>query len=246
MPALEWSNELVQTRLRVIIVLAILLPVDVQAAEALLADSPDRPETVLTRYTRGLIQVKPWNVENIDIEASLPRLEKHGRLRAIRCLLPLGKPEYHVLEMAGDQTVRQEVIYRYLTAEAHSAEVPASSVAITPANYKFSYKGTVKVTGETAYSFIITPRKKRIGLIKGELWIDGKTASVVRQCGYFVKNPSVLIKRITVTRETQIRDGLAEERTTHLLVDTRIVGRAELTIHERPCSDCGGLPAAGQ
>jgi hypothetical protein len=124
MPALEWSNELVQTRLRVIIVLAILLPVDVHAAEALLADSPDRPETVLTRYTRGLVQIKPWSVENIDIEASLPRLEEHGRLRAIRCLLPLGKPEYHVLETAGDQTVRQEVIYRYLTAEAHSAEVP--------------------------------------------------------------------------------------------------------------------------
>jgi hypothetical protein len=236
MPAVEWS---------VIIILATLLPFDVQA-ETFPADSADRAAIVLARYTAGVTKVKPWSQETIEIEASLPSLEKHGRLRAIRRLLPFGKPEYHVLETVGDQTVRQEVIYRYLSADAQSVAVPTSSVAITPANYKFRYKGAVKITGDIAYSFVITPHKKRSGLIKGELWLDGETGAAVRQSGYLVKNPSIFIRRITVTRETTIRDGLPKERITHLLVDTRIVGRAELTIHERPCSDCGGVADAGQ
>ena len=87
-----------------------------------------------------------WNTRHpgvwkrVEIDASLPKLEKEGRLRAIRRLLPLGRPEYQVLEIAGDQTVRQQVIVRYLSAEAQAAAIPASSVAITLANYKFRYK----------------------------------------------------------------------------------------------------------
>lgn len=245
MPTVEWSSKLVQTRLPVIIILATLQPFDVQAAEALLADSRDQAAIVLARYTAGLTQSMPWRLETIEIEASLPTLKKYGRLRAIRRLLPLGRPEYHVLETEGDQTVRQEVIYRYLSADAESAAIPSSSVAITATNYKFRYKGALKTAGNTAYSFLITPRKKRSGLIKGELWLDGKTGAAVRQFGYLVKNPSIFIRRITVTRESTFRDGVAQERITHLLVDTRIVGRAELTIHERPCGDCGGVANAG-
>jgi hypothetical protein len=198
------------------------------------------------RYIAGQAQARPWSLETIEIDASLPTLEKQGRLLAIRRLLPLGKPEYQVLEIAGDQTVRQQVIVRYLSAETQAADVPPSSVAITPANYKFSYKGAVKTAGAITYSFVIKPRKKRVGLIKGELWLDGESGAVVRQSGYFVKSPSIFVKRLTVTRETAIHDGLAEERTTHLSIDTRLVGRAELTIHERPCMDLDGGAGAGQ
>ena len=99
------------------------------------------------RYTNGLEQARPWSMETIDIDASLPKLAKTGRLRAFRRLMPFGKPEYQVLEIAGDQTVRQQVIVRYLSAEVRAADIPASSVAITPANYKFRYKGAVKTGG---------------------------------------------------------------------------------------------------
>jgi hypothetical protein len=94
-----------------------------------------------------------------------------------------------------------------------------------------------------AYRFLITPRKKREGLIKGELWLDGETGSVVRQSGYLVKKPSIFVKRVDVTRETDLRDGSAEMRVTHLSVDTRLVGRAELIIHERPCATPDSGPA---
>ena len=113
----------------------------------------------------------------------------------------------------------------------------AASVAITPANYKFRYDGFVIIGNSVAYVYQITPRKKREGLIKGELWLDGETGTAVRQSGYLVKQPSLFIRRVDVTRETVLRDGLAELRITHLSLDTRLIGRAELTIQEHPCAD---------
>ena len=79
------------------------------------------------------------------------------------------------------------------------------------------------------------------------MWLD-ETGVVVRQSGYLVKSPSIFVKRITVTRETAIRDGLAEDRVTHVSVDTRLVGRAELTVHEHPCIDsaCRAPQLAGE
>lgn len=227
--------------------LATLLPAQVSAAEAPAADTSDRAAMAYSRYIAGQSQTVPWTLETIEIEASVPRLAEQGRMRAIRRLMPLGKPQYRVLEITGDQTVRQQVIFRYLTAEAQAAEVPAASIAITPANYKFSYRGPVKTAGALAYSFVIKPRKKREGLIKGELWLDGETGAVVRQVGYFVKSPSIFVRRITVSREIALRDGLAQDRVTHLSIDTRLVGRAELTIHEYPASDSdGGVAPSGE
>jgi hypothetical protein len=240
-----FGNNTRNRLLTLLAVLAILLPSSAQAADSPVVDSTDRAALSLARYLSGLAQARPWSQETIEIEASLPRLEKHGRLRAIRRLLPLGKPEYQVLELAGDKTVQQEVIVRYLSAETQAVTGPASSVAMTPANYRFSYKGAVVYAGVSAYSFAIKPRKKRAGLIKGELWLDSETGAVIRQSGYLVKSPSIFLKRVTLARETTLRNGLAEERITHVSVETRLVGRAELTIHERPYRDSDDLAVAG-
>jgi hypothetical protein len=51
------------------------------------------------------------------------------------------------------------------------------------------------------------------------------------------------VKRVDVTRETTLRDGSAEVRVTHLSVDTRLIGRAELIIHERPLRSSERDPA---
>jgi hypothetical protein len=220
-----------------LILLAILLAPHIQAAGAVIVNSASQASMAFARYTAGLEQTSAWSLETVEIEAALPNIRKQARLRAIRRLLPLGKPEYQVLEIAGDQTVTRQVIARYLSAEVRAAAIPASSVAITPANYKFRYKGALNTGASVIYAFFIAPRKKREGLIKGELWIDGETGAVVRQSGYLVERPSIFVKRVNIIQETALRDGSAEERVTHLSVDTRLAGRAELTIHERPCTN---------
>jgi hypothetical protein len=227
------------------IMLAILLASTLRAANDPTVESTALADAAFARYTASLEQATPWNLETIEIDASLPKLEKKGRLRAIRRLLPFGKPEYQVLEIAGDQTVKQQVIVRYLSAEVRAAEIPASTTAITPANYRFRYNGFTKTGDTVAYIFLISPRKKRAGLIKGELWLDGETGAVIRQSGYLVKNPSIFVKRIDVTRETDLRAGIAQMRVTHVSVDTRLVGRAELIIQEWPYTSTDGEPAPG-
>jgi len=197
------------------------------------------------RYTAGEQQAVPWRLETIEIDASLPKLAKKGRFRAIRRLLPFGRPQYQVLEIDGDQTIKQQVIERYLSTEAHVADIPPSSIAITPANYKFRYNGAVMEDSGIAYAFQITPRKKREGLIKGELWLDSETGLAVRQSGSLVKRPSIFVKRIDVTREISLSDGVIEARITHLSLDLRLVGRAEIVVKERPFLPIECAPSTG-
>jgi hypothetical protein len=198
-----------------------------------ISGAPLSPSLVLARYVSAPARSEPWDTVSVDIQASLPKLAKQGRLRAIRHVLPFGRAEYQVLETEGDRTVRQQVIARYLSAEVKAATLPSSAVAFTPANYKFRYAGSIETGGSLIYIYWIAPRKKRAGLIRGELWIDTRSGIMLRQSGRLVRNPSVFLRRVEVTRDITVHEGMLFSRVTHLNIDTRIVGRAELTITER-------------
>jgi len=164
----------------------------------------------------------------IDIDATLPRLEKRGKLRALRMISRLGKITYKALGFSGDNTVKQEVITRYLAAESEGRE--NGTIAITPANYKFRYAGRIVQNGQTTIILQVTPRKKAVGLFKGELWLDAETGMPLREAGVFVKSPSVFLKKIAFVRDYELHDGVSIPKHIASRVDTRIVGRAELQI----------------
>jgi hypothetical protein len=170
----------------------------------------------------------------MEIDASLPGLDKRGSMLAVRQTGASERSEYSAMKFDGDSTVKQQVIARYLAAQEQAEELPYSSTAVTPANYKFRYAGSLVTDGSAVYIFQITPKKKRAGLIRGQIWIDSATGIAVRQTGRFVKRPSVLIRRIEVARDTTLRDGLSYSRVTHIAIDIRLIGRAELTITESP------------
>jgi hypothetical protein len=165
----------------------------------------------------------------VDIDAKLPRLEKQGKLRALRKISRLGLVTYKALGFSGDNTVKQEVITRYLAAESEARD--NGTIAITPANYKFRYSGKIVQNGRTLQVLELTPRKKAVGLFKGVLWIDAQTGMPVREAGQFVKTPSVFLKKIAFVRDYELRDGVAFPSHIESTVDTRIVGRAELKIY---------------
>jgi len=215
-------------------------------ASTALASGPPSPTTMsvappgasvaLERYLAGAANNAPWSEPNtvlLEIDASLPRLAERGNLRAIRQWSERQTPDYQVIRIEGDAMVKQRVLARYLTAEKEAAAMPPSSVAVTLANYKFRYLASSG--GAPVYAFQITPRHKRTGLIKGELWIDGTTGLAVHEAGYLVKRPSIFIRRLKITRDISLSDGVPYLRTTHLDIDVRLVGRAELTIIESPC-----------
>jgi hypothetical protein len=214
----------------------------VPAPDSIIVNSCSRAAMVLERFIANQQPDGRTSVETIEIQASLPRLNKNGRLRAIRRTLSAHHPEYQVLEISGDSMVNHQLIVRYLHADERAAELSSASTAITPANYKFRYIGAVQPRDDRAYVFRIIPHKKREGLINGVIWIDGDTGITVRLSGYLVKNPSMFFKRVNVTRENYLRDGIVEARITHLLIDTRLAGSARLVVVERPTAALGTAP----
>ena len=166
----------------------------------------------------------------VEIEASLPKLKKHGRLQALRHISRLGRITYEVLHFEGDKSIKNDVIARYLAADSQPQPNDGASVAVTPANYKFKYQGMAEKDGRPVYVFQLTPRKKRVGLFKGDLWLDAETCLPVRESGRLVKLPSIFLRRIEFVREYEIREGLAIPSSIESMVDTRLVGKAELTV----------------
>lgn len=166
----------------------------------------------------------------VEIDAEIPRLKKSGRLQALRFITRLGEITYRILRFEGDETVKKDVIARYLAAEQKARAEHGEDIAITPANYKFRYKGTTDYAGRTAYVFQVTPKQKRLGLFRGEIWIDSVTYLPLREWGEMVKNPSVFLKNVYFVRDYYIRDQVALPRRVLSDVNTRLVGKVRLTI----------------
>jgi hypothetical protein len=167
---------------------------------------------------------------DVDIQASLPGLKKQGRLHGLRKITVLGRITYAKLIFEGDNTVKNQVIERYLTAENEAQRDEPATLAVTPANYKFQYKGQNQVEGRTIHVFQVTPKKKVQGLFKGEVWIDAATYLPVQESGYLIKSPSILVKKVAFVRKFEIRDGISVPLQVQSTVDTRLFGRAELTV----------------
>jgi len=165
----------------------------------------------------------------VDIDANVPKLNKQGNLHALRNISVVGKITYHMLGFSGDNTVKKEVIARYLSAEVQGPGGP--NLSITPANYKFKYKGVRENEGRQIYVLHVTPREKRVGLFKGELWLDAETYMPVRESGRFVKNPSLFLKKMEFVRTYDIQNGVSIPQRLDSVVDTRFFGPVTLSIN---------------
>ncbi len=166
----------------------------------------------------------------VDIAAEVPKLHQKGHLQALRKISQIGRITYDALRFEGDRSIKSEVIVRFLNAEAESREKPNDSIKITRANYKFKHKGTMLFNGRTVHVLQLSPRKKRAGLFAGQIWIDDQTALPLKETGRFVKSPSIFLKNVEFVREFDIRNGISVPRRLESSVDTRLVGKALLSV----------------
>lgn len=169
----------------------------------------------------------------VEIDAAIPRLAKKGTMQALRVVSNIGKITYDALRFDGDNTVKKEVIARFLAREAQGSAEPDPKITITPENYKFKVKGLQTKEDHDVYVMEVKPKKKRVGVFKGEIWLDPATYLTVREAGRFVKSPSIFLKKIEFVREFAIRDGFSVPTKMTSYADTRIVGRTELNISYR-------------
>jgi hypothetical protein len=206
----------------------------ITASLSLVADtSVPAPDAIVDQYcaaTRAQEKSLDGASMEVDMDGYIPKLKKHGKLHALRRISTLGLIKYEKVLFEGDRTVNKELIQRYLNAEADNQKEHRADTAVTPQNYKFKYKGLSHYEGRDVYMFQVTPKQKRENLFRGELWIDAKTYLKVQESGYLVKNPSILIKKVAFIRKYDIRDGISVPKQILSIVDTRLVGKAELTI----------------
>jgi len=215
--------------------LALLIPLSAPAGD--LSPAPTSAEALaFARYLASIQEADPWTESGpveVVIEAWLPSLHKASRLVAVRNTSESEHREYFVLNCQGDAAVLTKVIAPYLSAEEELENLPVKSVMITPTNYIFRYAGVARTEDPTAYAFQIAPKKKRSGLLRGELWIDGTTGTVLAQAGHFVKLPSRSIRRMDIVRYTKLDgDGSVSARITRTAIEMRRIGRAYLTMTE--------------
>jgi len=197
-------------------------------------EAPESPETIVERYeaaSRTQSEAMQSASMELDIQASVPKLKKHGRLQALRRISALGRITYEVLHFEGDGVIKNHVIEHYLAAE-REAQSKQAALAVTPANYKFKFKGRGQLDGREVYLFQVKPRHKREGLFKGSLWIDASTYMGVRESGRLVKNPSRLWARnVQFVREYDIKDGISTPRQMQSSGEALGFGRVELTVN---------------
>ena len=142
--------------------------------------------------------------------------------------------------MGGDGAVAEEVIARYFTIEEQMENLPRSSTLITPENYRFQFRGQVKTGNGSAYVYDITPKKRRPGLFKGQIWIDAVTGAELLVSGHLTDTPSPT-GSITFVRETNL-DASGYTRVTHLTFAVPLLGRSELIVTERPLPSTFDVP----
>ncbi len=192
---------------------------------------PDPAKDLLERYWEREKVRKPLvNVAmDVEIEATVPKWKKSSKMTALRMISKIGRITYQKLTFTGDDVVKRDVIARFLTAETE-ARTQAGDISISPSNYKFNYKGRFEQGGKIAYIFQLNPRQKRVGLFKGDLWLDGETGLPLRESGRLVKNPSVFFKKTEFTRRYEIRDGQAYLAEWQSSIEARVIGRVEMAV----------------
>lgn len=205
-----------------------------RAADVFVPVNDPSRELAFARYATSHVERDPFKQSapvGVLIEASLPELYKSAALLAVRNHGEDKGSELHVLQIAGDGTVADEVIKRYFALRLEADMLPLSSVAITPSNYKFHYAGEVKTGGAAAYVYDITPKKNRPGLLLGKIWMDAETGDEVMLSGHLMDLPASG-GRVDVVRDTKLMNGSAFARVTHVGFTVPLLGRAEVVIKE--------------
>ena len=93
-----------------------------------------------------------------------------GRTAGLRSISKFGKITYQAPGFSGDNTIKNQVISRFIAEESQSRDT-----AITPRITNSSTRRLPKPDGHAVEVFQLTPLRKAEGLFKGELWLDAST-----------------------------------------------------------------------
>jgi len=168
------------------------------------------------------------------IRAELPDTSQHGEFELQRKFEAPHSLQFTPLHFSGDGFVKSNVITRLLQSEVdHVQKDDPALTAISPANYKFAYKGASNIENRMVHVFQVKPHKKRVGLFKGRLYLDAHTGALVRVEGSLVKSPSFFVKHIEFVQQFADIQSFTLPIRMHSEAKARIVGRTIVDIVHR-------------
>ena len=166
--------------------------------------------------------------------ASLPDTKQRGEYELTRQYSAPNSLRFTPLRFEGDNFVKSNVLVRLLQSEVdHVTRQQGPETAISSQNYKFSPKAVENVDNRFCYVFQVKPRKKRVGLFKGKIYIDAYTGALVRAEGQMVKSPSIFIKKLSFVQDYVDVDGFMLPVHLHSEAKVRIIGRAVVDVFHR-------------
>jgi len=168
------------------------------------------------------------------IRAQLLDTSQYGEYEVQQHYLAPRTLAFKAVRFTGDTFVKTNVITRLLQSEVdHLQKDDPALNAISPANYKFSYKGTNELQGRMVHVYQVKPREKRVGLFKGRIYVDVYTGSLVRAEGRPVKSPSLFIKKVDFVQDYADIGPFTLPVHVHSEATARIVGRAIVDVYQR-------------
>jgi hypothetical protein len=190
------------------------------------------PSEALDRYldmSRDRRSGCPDLVLAVHIDACLPKLRRQGSMTGIKLISRTGHIAYRSLRFTGDNVVKTNVIARFLANDMDPSD-RATETGVTRENYSFIYDKTSDYNGLLAYVFRLRPKRKRVGLFKGELWLNTATATPLRLWGDLIKSPSFFIRGFRFVQDYQQLNQCVQPLRLLLTVQTRIAGEAEMAV----------------
>ena len=167
------------------------------------------------------------------IHAELPGTAQQGQFELRRHYAAPHTLEFKPVHFTGDGFVKNNVITRLLQSEVDHQKEDSSLTALTSANYKFSFKGTVELNDRLVHVYQTRPRKKRVGLFKGRIFLDVYTGALVRAEGSVVKSPSFFVKKIEFVQDYVDYGSFTFPAHMHSDARTRVLGRVIVDIYQR-------------
>jgi hypothetical protein len=204
-------------------------------------DSPTRPrlspELALDAYERRMRIQADRLTAYTDITLMRAELTDSSQTAEYELRRRYSAPrtlEYTPVRFQGDTFVKSNVFIRLLQSEVdHVSHEQGAETAINQDNYKFSLKSVEDVDGHTCYVYHVKPRKKRIGLFKGRVFIDMRTGILRRVEGGLVKSPSWWVKKIDFVQEFDDIDGFSLPVHLYSVTKARVIGRAVVNVYHR-------------
>lgn len=190
-------------------------------------------QTVIRRYQDQSFRLLAYTDQTV-MTADLPDYKQRGEYELTRQYSAPNSLRFTPVRYTGDGFVKNNVLVRLLQSEVdHVEKQQGADTAITDANYKFSHKAVETIDGRLVYVFHVKPRKKRVGLFKGKIYVDPYRGELVRAEGEMAKSPSLFIKNLQFVQDYTDIGGFSLPAHLHSVAKVRIIGRTIVDIFHR-------------